>query len=135
MAIGQRVFIASTGSHSGSVALADVSGDVLSAVHLADGIEVEVIAWRPRGKSGTRYRVRAPQGVDGWLPAENLRCALVPVPLLEPAPPTRATTVADTGGRRFGQRAHTELPPSSVSPTPAQPLPIVHAGGRRFGQH
>jgi len=135
MAIGQRVFVDSAGSRSGSVALADVSGKILSAVHLADGFEVEVVAWRPRGANETRYRVRAPDGVDGWLSAENLRKALVPAPRVEPSSPARATMVADPGGRPFGQRSHTEHLPSSAPLGPAPARTVVDAGGRRFGQH
>ena len=135
MAVGQHVFINSAGNRSGSVALADVSGKVLSALHLADGIEVEVVAWRPGGANDTRYRVRAPHGADGWVPAENLRRALVPLPPPEPSTPAQATTVADASGRRFGQRPQTERPPASGSLTPAQPASGAGAGGRRFGEH
>jgi hypothetical protein len=135
IAVGQRVLVNSAGNRSGSVTLADVSGKVLSAVHLADGIEVEVIAWRPQGASDTRYRVRAPHGADGWLPAENLRTALVPPPPPEPLKPVPATSGADAGRRRFGQRLETEPSPASESPTPAQPAPGADTGGRRFGQH
>jgi len=134
MAVGQRVFVNCAGNRSGAVTLADVSGEVLSAVHLADGIAVEVVAWRPRGASDTRYRVRAPHGADGWLPAENLRPALVPLSPPETPTPAQATTVADASGRRFGQRFQTERPPAYGSRTPAQPAPVV-GGGRRFGQH
>src|SRR5436309_5181995 len=52
MAVGQRVFVNSTSDPSGSVALGDESGKGFAAVHLADGVEVEVIAWRPGGASG-----------------------------------------------------------------------------------
>jgi hypothetical protein len=103
IAVGQRVLVNSAGNRSGSVTLADVSGKVLSAVHLADGIEVEVVAWQPRGASDTRYRVRASNGADGWLPAANLRTVLVPLPPPEPPTPAPATTVADASRRRFGQ--------------------------------
>jgi hypothetical protein len=102
MAVGLRVFVNCPGDRSGSVILGDASGKVLSAVHLADGVEVEVIAWRP-GWSDARYRVRASAGgADGWLPADNLRRALVPPP--EAAPPkAQEVPVADTSRRRFGQ--------------------------------
>src|SRR5262249_58845287 len=41
---------------------------------LADGTEVEILAWRPRGFHGTRYRVRATRdGLEGWLAVDNLR--------------------------------------------------------------
>ncbi len=134
IAIGQRVFVNCPGNRSGSVSLADESGKVVSAVHLADGAEVEVVAWRPRGASDTRYRVRAPSnGADGWLPADNLRKVLDPLPAPEP-PTAPATPVTDTDGRRFGQRAQTARPPVSGSPTPVQPAPTADAAGRRFGQ-
>jgi hypothetical protein len=135
MAVGRHVFVNSAGGRSGSVTLGDASGRIPSAVHLADGSEVEVVAWQPRGASDTRYRVRAPDGADGWLPAENLRTVLVPLPPPEPPTPAQATTAADAGRRRFGQGRETEQAPVSVSPTPALPAPGVGAGGRRFGQH
>ena len=109
-----------------SVPLADVSGKVVSAVQLADGVEVRVLEWRPRGTNETRYRVQAPHGVDGWLPAENLRSALVAVPRDESASPPRATTVADVGGRRFGQPADPASPPRATT--------VADSGTRRFGQ-
>jgi hypothetical protein len=103
MAVGQHVFVNTPGDRSGSVTLADVSGKTPTSVHLADGIEVEVLAWRPGGFSDTRYRVRDPHGADGWLPAENLRTALVPLPRPELPTPAPATTLADGSRRRFGQ--------------------------------
>jgi hypothetical protein len=68
-------------SDSGTLLLGDETGKVTSAHRVADGLEVEVIAWRPRGTNDTRYRVRVPStGADGWLPADNLRKLLVPPP-------------------------------------------------------
>jgi hypothetical protein len=133
MAIGQRVFVDSAGSPSGSVPLGDLSGKIASAVRLADGDEVRVLEWRPRGANETRYRVQAPHGVDGWLPAENLRSTLVAVPRVAPAGPPRTTMVADSGGRRFGQRVHPERPSAPVGSAPVQP--VADSVGRRFGQH
>ncbi len=136
MAVGQRVFINSTGGPSGSVALGDESGKILSGVHLADGVEVEVLAWRPRDASGTRYRVRVQDGAGGWLPADNLRKGRVrvPAPELAPPPPVPARTTADTNSQPFGQQAHTKPPSSYSEPLrPASPAPV--GGGRRFGQH
>jgi hypothetical protein len=71
---------------------------------LGDGTEVEVLAWRPRGSAGTRYRVRAREnGSDGWLGADELRKTAV-----RPAPTPMATmTSASSSGaahRPFGQR-------------------------------
>src|SRR4051812_42791119 len=135
IAIGQRAFVNSAGSRSGSVALADVSGKIVSNVHLADGAEVQVVAWRPRGSNETRYRVQAPDGVDGWLPAENLRSTLVPVPRAEDAAAPRAIPAGDSGGRRFGERRHPERASEPV-PVPVSYVPPFADGGiRRFGQN
>jgi|SRR5581483_7028831 len=135
MAVGQRVFVDSAGNRSGDVILADESGKVPSATHLADGTEVEVVAWRPRGASDTRYRVRAPHGIDGWLPSNNLRVALVRPPAPERPAPAGMTPLPDHGTRPFGQQSHTARPLASASPTPVEPSRDVPGGGRRFGQH
>src|SRR5437870_7718083 len=104
IAVGTRVFVHSAGNRSGFVTLADDSGKLLSAVHLPDGVEVEVVAWRPRVAGAAYYRVRVPpNGPDGWLPVANLRSALVPPPAPE-SPAARATPVTEAGGTRFGQR-------------------------------
>jgi len=137
MAIGQLVFVDSAGSRSGSVPLGDVSGKVVSSVHLADGVEVRVLEWRPRGANETRYRVQAPHGVDGWLPAENLRSTLVAVPRadrVEPATPPHATSSADPGARPFGQRRHSEWSPQPSPPAPVTDASATDDGPRRFGR-
>jgi hypothetical protein len=136
IAVGQRVFVDSTRERSGSVTLADVTGKVFSTVHLADGIEVEVLAWRPGGAGDTRYRVRGPDGADGWLPAQNLRKALVPLPPPEPEPsaPAPPRIVAGARGRRFGQHFEAGRSPAPASPTPASDATDADPR-RRFGQH
>jgi hypothetical protein len=69
---------------------------------VTDGLEVEVIAWRPRGAVETRYCVRVRStGAEGWLPAANLRTVLVPLPA--PALPAPQPTRIAEGRRRFGQ--------------------------------
>ena len=134
IAVGQRVFVNCPASPSGSVILADENGKVRTTTHLADGVEVEVVAWRPRVAGDAHYRVRAPSnGADGWLAAGNLRRTLVPLPAPE-APTAPPTPVADPDRRRFGQRSQTERPPVSVSPTPEPPSPAADTHGRRFGQ-
>jgi hypothetical protein len=135
MAVGQHVFVNSAAGRSGSVTLADVSGKVPSTTHLADGMEVEVVAWRPGGASDTRYRVRGPQGADGWLPAQNLRRLLVPLPPPGPVASAPGRSVADTGGRRFGERFAPGGASAPVSPEPAPAETAVDGKGRRFGQH
>ena len=116
LAVGQHVFVNSTCSPPRPVELGDESGKLLSGECLIDGVEVEVLAWRPRGAADTRYRVRAPDGADGWLPAGNLRKALVAPP--PPASPTSAAAQvpSDRDARPFGQRSH------------------VAFGGRPFGK-
>lgn len=134
IAVGQHVFVNSIGSPSRPVALGNENGAVLSGLYLADGIEVEVVAWRPRGATDTRYRVRALDGADGWLPAGNLRKSLIAPP--PPASPmsAQAAVPVESNGRPFGQRSHIEQrsTPAPLSPTPAK---RAAGGGRRFGEH
>jgi hypothetical protein len=132
LAVGQHVFVNSPGSPPRPVALGDESGTLLSGEHLIDGVEVEVLAWRPRGASDTRYRVRANSGIDGWLPAGNLRKSLVPLPPPASPMPAQAAVPADKNGRPFGRRSHVEM----QSPPPLTPPARSAAkGGRRFGEH
>jgi hypothetical protein len=110
-AVGRRVYVACAGDRLAHVALTDDAG-ADAQTRLADGTEVEILAWRPRGSHGTRYRVRATRdGREGWLAVDNLRStpsagstpiALPPV-ASDPAP-LRVTASGDSR-RRFGQRA------------------------------
>src|SRR5438874_12439403 len=60
IAVGQRVFVHCPDGRRGSVLLTDQNGKNLrSAVHLADGVEVVVVAWQPTVASGSIYRIRA----------------------------------------------------------------------------
>lgn len=130
LAVGQHVFVNSTDSPPRPVALGDESGKLLSGEHLIDGVEVEVLAWRPRGASDTRYRVRGPSGSDGWLPAGNLRKSLVAPPLASPTP-DQLSVPTKNDVRPFGQRSHAGL--HSLPPRTSPP-PSVANGGRRFGK-
>jgi hypothetical protein len=80
LAVGQTVFV---NCRPGDLAvmLTDEAGDPISSV-ISDGAEGQVLAWRPRGSAGTRYRVRLGRdGADGWLAARQLRStALAPAP-------------------------------------------------------
>jgi hypothetical protein len=143
IAIGQRVFVnCPESSGSETLFLGDETGKVISAQRVADGLEVEVIAWRPRGANETRYRIRVPStGADGWLPADNLRKLLVPLPAPGSIGQQEELTVGrgrpgavGGGRRRFGQHFDTENSPASSSPVSNAPDPRADDRGRRFGQ-
>ncbi len=112
LAVGRRVYVARSQDGPARVTLTDDAGANALAT-LADGNEVEILAWRPRG-SGTRYRVRSTHdGLEGWLGAGNLRSALAAVLPAATGPAAPATgsvppraKQSEASGRRFGQRAH-----------------------------
>lgn len=132
LAIGQRVFVNCPGNRAGTVPLEDESGKVRSAVHLADGAEVEVVAWQPRGATDTRYRVRRrSDGADGWLSCENLRTTLAVVS----APPAELVNGDADDARPFGQRAHTGQTSVVRSEPTVGPSAVDDSRRRRFGQH
>jgi hypothetical protein len=90
------------------VALTDDAGRAQSR-WLADGVEVEIVAWLPRGGGGTRYRVRsATEHADGWVGPSDLRYVPEPDPSAPegPAPhlPLRPNVAPPESGRKFGQR-------------------------------
>jgi hypothetical protein len=72
-AVGRRVYVGCVGERLAHVALTDDAGtDALA--RLADGPAVEILAWRPRGSDGTRYRVRSTRnGLEGCLAVASLR--------------------------------------------------------------
>src|SRR5262245_44774315 len=98
LAVGQRAFVNASSDAATSVLLTDDHG-VPGDRTVRDGTEVEIVGWRPRGASGTRYRVcDRSSGSDGWLAADELRTtASRPTP--DPAAPPPAT---DPHARRFG---------------------------------
>ena len=105
LSAGRRVFVNCPGASHG-VALTDDEGKSVS--RLADGAEVEILAWRPRGGSGTRYRVKSTRDhAEGWLAAEELRAARHPaLPALPEGVPRREAPSVDRRDtpRKFGQR-------------------------------
>ena len=112
LAVGWRVYVARSQDGPARVPLTDYAGTNALAT-LADGNEVEILAWRPGGH-GTRYRVRStPDGLEGWLGVGNLRSArsaVSPAPTA-PARPAAGSALprakqSEASGRRFGQRAH-----------------------------
>jgi hypothetical protein len=105
LAVGQRVFVHGPIDVNQLVPLTDENG-IPATASLRDGTEVEVLAWRPRGSAGTRYRIcdRA-DGADGWLGADELRkTAVRPAPALPP-PPAAPSPYSPSAGRPFGSRS------------------------------
>jgi len=78
---------------------------------LSGGSEVEILAWRPRGAEGTRYRVRATRNaLEGWLGVASLSSPAKPSALVRAAaaaPPVPALASGKSGnsGRRVGPRS------------------------------
>jgi hypothetical protein len=109
-AVGQRVYVNRSGSGLGHVELMNDVGTTAIG-RLEDGVEVMVMAWRPRGSTGTRYYVRCTgDGLEGWLGAANLRrartVALQPAaagPLAKSAPAATPSPERDRKPR-FGRR-------------------------------
>ena len=105
LAVGQRAFVHHPGDSPYPVAMTDDQG-VPAAAALRDGDEVEILAWRPRGSTGTRYRVRRhADGAHGWLAATELRRTAVRPAPLAPSEPAPLTTRNYDLGRPFGSRA------------------------------
>ena len=129
IAVGQRVFVNCPGGPTGSVGLVDVTGKILSAVQLADGAEVEVIAWRPRVEGDAHYRVRSSSnGADGWLPAGNLRKVLVPLAPAE-APVAKATPMTYGEARRSAAGVVSlRAPRPACGPRPLRPSTDAGSG-------
>jgi len=101
-AVGRRVYVACAGDRLAHVALTDDAG-ADAWTRLADGTEVEILAWRPRGSHGTRYRVRVTRdGREGWLAVDNLRStpsadSLISLPPVATDPaPLRVTASGDS---------------------------------------
>lgn len=70
--VGARAIIAPLVRTSGAT-LTDESG-VAASQTLAADVEVEIVAWRPRGGGGNRYRVRSlADGVEGWIDGRMIR--------------------------------------------------------------
>ena len=110
LAVGHRVLVTCAGHGARGVTLTDSDGTTPLAT-LAEGAEVEIVAWQPRGAGGTRYRIKATSGdLQGWLAAANLRPRPLPVeaPRVVPVPPVpvpRAQTAAPRRPAKTSRRA------------------------------
>jgi hypothetical protein len=107
LSVGRRVFVNCPAERSRRIPLTDEAGET-AAESLADGTEVEILAWRPRGAGGPRYRVHSTtDGLEGWLGAGALRTTPRPAPPPSPAPgaaPPTTPTPPVGASRKFGQR-------------------------------
>jgi len=66
LSVGARALVTPLAGMS-AVTLTDDNG-MATGQALAPGVEVEVIAWRPGGRNGNRYRVRSVvDGAEGWI--------------------------------------------------------------------
>ena len=104
LAVGQRAFVNHPSDSPYPVAMTDDQG-IPAAAALRDGDEVEILAWRPRGSTGTRYRVRRHvDGANGWLAAAELRRTAVRPAPAEPAAAPQSMARYHDMGRPFGSR-------------------------------
>ncbi len=94
LAVGRRVHVQCP-SGAGQVALTDALGTTVLAP-IAEGLEVEILAWQPSWAGGTRYRVLCKSaGIEGWLGAASLK--VTEPPRLPPAAVVRpAARAAET---------------------------------------
>ena len=119
LAVGRRVVVTCPGGKSGRVTLMDHAGTTAMAT-VADGVEVEILAWQPYRAGGPRYRVLSGSGgVEGWLGAENLKAIDRPPPPMPPA-------VAAPGRVKAPIRG-----PGAVAPRPRTALVAAAAGARK----
>ncbi len=110
-AVGRRVRVACSSENAAGVTLMDETGTTAIG-KLSGGSEVEILAWRPRGAEGTRYRVRATRNaLEGWLGVASLSSPAKPSALVRriaaAAPPVPALASGKSGdsGRRVGPRS------------------------------
>ena len=113
--IGHHVFVNCRAGTSRSVLLGDESGSEMLGTSLADGVEVEVMAWRPRGPTDTRYRVRTTVGerFDGWVFAQELRRSLLPT--AETAASVPAAAARAPADKTLDTSAAVAIPPAATS--------------------
>src|SRR5437867_1440186 len=72
-AVGWRAYVASPVDGPARLTVSEEADADPNGISMADGTEVEILAWRPRS-NGTRYRVRSTRaGLEGWLAAGSLR--------------------------------------------------------------
>src|SRR5262245_46969785 len=112
LGVGSRVTVISGNGRSDRVTLTDDSGTSMLAT-VAHGVEVEIVAWRPRRGGDTRYRVvTTGDRVEGWLGAASLQPRQRPP---EPKPAPAAVRAGIVSPRQAPAR-----PSSSAAPAAAK---------------
>lgn len=112
LAVGGRAVVTSQAGGSDRVTLTDDNGTNALAT-LKDGVEVQVVAWRPR-RGATRYRVVSLDGrFEGWLGAASLK------PCLPPPPPPPVAVVAKPSPALPIRAARAATSPRARTTTPA----------------
>ena len=103
-AVGRRAYLHCEQPDLPAIVLTDEAG-TQAQLSLSDGTPVEIVAWRPRGTAGPRYRVRQVHGdADGWVDARSLRETAAPPAVIVVDEVRDDGTGADPRTRRFGQR-------------------------------
>src|SRR5262249_42843256 len=102
LAVGRLAVVTCRSEKSDRGTLTDENGTAALAP-VADGVEVEILAWRPRRGGGTRYRVVPTKGgVEGWVGAASLKAREIPPPPRVAAaarPPEPAAAKTKTAAR------------------------------------
>lgn len=108
LGVGSRALVTCSAGGTEGVTLTDDTGtSVLTTV--ANGVEVEILAWRPRRGSDTRYRVVSTGGgVEGWLGAKNLQARP------SAAPSVKAPATVAPAGRLVLPKRTVPVPPQRV---------------------
>ncbi len=108
LAVGWQAIVTGRAGAASSVVLTDDDGTTPLGT-LAAGLEVEILAWRPYGANGTRYRVLSRKGgIEGWIGAASLTASRPLPPPKRPAPaaPPARRTPAGPPARRTSVGPH-----------------------------
>ena len=128
LAVGWRAVVTGRDGRSSRIVLTDDDGTTALGT-LAPGLEVEILAWRPYGARGTRYRVLSHAGgLEGWLGAANLVPSRLPSPVKKPAAGATPGRIPAAGPRPLVVSApRTGRPPVAVRRAPIEAVVPVKA--------
>jgi hypothetical protein len=126
LGVGSRVVVTCRNGGSGSVTLTDDTGTRALAT-VDDGVEVEILAWRPRRGGDTRYRVASTTGgIEGWLGAANLQARQSSA-----SPRTAGAAVLSGGFPSRTRIAPAESPRTRPSPAAKGVVPeVINRSGK-----